>query len=132
MNKRHLDLVRLQRYGIIGLSTNLSLFVLFLLLIRVNIAPVWASGLCYVLGVILSYSLNRRWTFSSRQSHLHDIPRFLISYGIGFLITLALMAMLVTPLGPSAAQVITIGLTAVSIYGCLQLLHFGGKVTSTE
>ena len=120
------SLKRLIRYGIVGLGSNLSLYLLFLLL-------VWAgAALCLCLGVVLRFRrnrklyANRRWTFASRASHVRDLPRFLLAYGVGLLVTLVTMGLLVKMLGPALAQVIAIGITALSIFACLQLLHFGG------
>ncbi|WP_312887514.1 GtrA family protein [Microvirga arabica] len=108
-----------------GAVTNLSLYVLFLLLVWAGGAPLLISALCYVLGVIMSYLLNRRWTFASRSSHSHDLPRFLLAYGIGLGTTLVSMNLLINLLRPAIAQILTIGVTALSIYASLYLMRFG-------
>ena len=87
--------------------------------------PVVASGLCYVAGVSLSYLVNRRWTFASRTSHSRDLPRFVASYGVGLLVTFLSMTILIRVLSPALAQLLTIGITAMSIYLSLRLLRFG-------
>ena len=119
------DMQRFSRYAIVGVGSNLTLYVLFLGLVWVGLAPVLVSGLCYVLGVLISYLLNRFWTFSSQKGHGHDLPRFLAAYGLGLLVTLIAMSLLVTPLGPALAQALTIVLTALTIYSALTLLRFG-------
>ena len=65
------DMQRFSRYAIVGVGSNLTLYVLFLGLVWIGLAPVLVSGLCYVLGVLISYLLNRFWTFSSQS-----LPRF--------------------------------------------------------
>ncbi|MFK7751210.1 MAG: GtrA family protein [Sedimentitalea sp.] len=117
---------RFGRYAIIGVASNLSLYLLFLALVWVGIGAVVASGICYVLGVAISYIGNRFWTFNSQKGHSHDLPRFLAAYGVGLLVTLVCMTLLVGPLGPAVAQLVTIVICALSIFSMLRLLRFGG------
>ena len=79
----------------------------------------------YVLGLVLSYLLNRRWSFESEASHGRDLPRFLFSYGAGFLATLVFIVVLTRWMRPEIAQVFNVGLTAMVIYLCLRLTGFG-------
>jgi putative flippase GtrA len=118
-------LPRILRFGIVGLGTNLGLYLMFLLLIIGGVAPVPASAFCYGLGVMGSYLLNRRWTYASRANHGRDLPRFLLAYGVGFVVALIAMVLLVKPLGPALAQIVTIVMAALSTFACLQLLRFG-------
>lgn len=120
---------RLTRYGAVGILTNVSLYVLFLVLVGVGLPPVPVSALCYLLGVALSYMLNRRFAFSSTAGHRHDLPRFLAAYGLGLLVTVVAMRLLVEPLGPAIAQFLTIGIAALTIFSSLLLLRFGEKAS---
>lgn len=115
----------LLRYAGVGLLTNGLLYVLFVLLIRAGLAPVATAAVCYGLGLTLSYVLNRRWSFQSRASHRRDLPRFLLSYGVGFLATLVFIWALTRWMRPEIAQILNIGLTAITIYLCLRLTRFG-------
>jgi len=121
------ELNRFARFATVGVATNGMLYIAFLALLRAGTAPVSAAGLCYVAGTLLSYVLNRRWTFASGQSHRRDLPRFLVAYGIGLVSTLATIALLTRWLRPAIAQILNIGLTALVIYFSLRLLHFGRK-----
>ena len=119
------ELGRLSRYGLAGLTTNFLLYLAFLSLIALGVHPILASGLCYVAGVSLSYVVNRRWTFASQASHARDLPRFVASYGLGLLVTFLSMAFLIRVISPAVAQLLTIGITAMSIYLCLRVFRFG-------
>lgn len=119
---------RLSRYGIVGLATNLLLYVLFLLLIGLDVSAVTAAGLCYVTGVCISYFLNRKWTFGSGASHGRDLPKFLLAYGIGLCSTLVTIGILIRWLPPELAQILNVGLTAMVIYASLLALRFGASV----
>lgn len=113
------------RYVVVGLGTNGSLYLLFVALIWAGLTPVLTAGLTYVLGVTLSYLLNRAWSFESTASHGRDLPRFLASYGIGFVATMIFIALLTKWLRPEIAQILNIGLTAMVIYSSLRLTGFG-------
>lgn len=121
------ELRRFSRYGIVGLGTNLSLYLLFLLLLRLAVSPVAAAGICYVLGVAASYLLNRRWTFASTDTHLRDLAKFLCAYGLGLASTMLTISLLLRILPPAWAQLLNIAITAVVIYGCLRMLRFGSE-----
>lgn len=116
---------RLGRYGIVGLATNGAVYVSFLGMIRAGVKPVLASGICYGLGLSLSYIINRRWTFRSSNEHQRDLPRFIISYSVGLIVTLMSITLLVRVMGPELAQLLTIGIAAMAIYTSLRLLRFG-------
>lgn len=113
------------KYGIIGLANNLILYLLFVLLIHMGVQPVLTAGICYVLGVAISYGLNRRWTFTSRSSHARDLPRFLVAYAAGLVSTVTAITILLLWLPPEIAQLFNIVITAVVIYMMLRLLKFG-------
>ena len=98
---------------------------MFLLLLQIPTPPVLASGVCYVLGVALSYVLNRRWTFASTDSHRKAVPKFVLAYGIGLGCTLITMGILTSWLRPELAQILNAVITALVIYASLRLLRFG-------
>lgn len=115
----------LVRYGIVGLVTNGGLYLLFVLLVRLGLSPVAAAAFCYGLGLALSYLLNRCWSFRSTAPHRRDLPRFLLSYGAGFIATMICIDLLTRYLRPEIAQFLNIGLTAMVTYLCLRLTRFG-------
>ena len=125
MNRLASEATRVAKYGVVGVVSNLTLYVLFVALIWLSLSPQWAVAICYVLGVALSYTLNRQWTFKSTSAHSRDLPRFLAAYGIGFIFTILAITQLVRVMAPELAQIINIGLTAGVIYLCLRLFRFG-------
>ena len=116
---------RFQRYIIVGLGLNGALYLLFLSLIWFGTPPVAASAAGYVIGVAASYLINRTWSFSSDRPHSSDAPKFLAAYGAGLAMTVLAMTLLTGPLGPALAQILTIGLAALTIYSVLEILRFG-------
>ena len=120
------ELRRLMRFGIVGVASNAALYVVFLLLLQLAVPPLWAAAICYVLGVAVSYTFNRAWSFESRDSHREDLPKFLVAHGVGIVSTIVVLKVLLVWLRPEIAQLINIAITAVVIYVNLALLGFGG------
>jgi putative flippase GtrA len=126
------EATRLAKYGAVGVLSNVTLYLLYLAFLWVGLAPQGAVGICYVLGVALSYVLNRSWTFKSTASHGRDVPRFLAAYAIGFVFTIGAITVLIRWMPPEVAQLVNIGLTAGVIYLCLRVMRFGqGDVSAT-
>ena len=119
------QLARFGRYGAVGIGSNLFCFLVFLGLIAVDVSPVLASGTVYILGLTISYLVNRSWSFRSTGDHRQDLPRFLISYGIGLIFSMTCIWVLIMWLHPATAQIITTILAAIIIYSCLTLFKFG-------
>jgi len=115
----------LYRYALVGIGSNASVYLVFVVLIWSGVSAVWAAAICYGIGLILSYTLNRKWSFESTAGHRLDLARFAISYGVGFVATLVFITILTTFLRPEIAQILNIGLTAMVIYTSLRLTRFG-------
>lgn len=113
------------RFGTVGLGINASLYLLFLGLVTLGLPPVGVSASCYLIGVALSYVLNRSWTFDSRASHSHDMPRFFMAYGLGLTVTVILMGVLTKHLAPAFSQALTIAVAALVIFLSLRIMRFG-------
>jgi putative flippase GtrA len=77
-----------------------------------TLAPVPATLCGYLGGGLVSYALNRRHTYRSDRPHQEAVWRFAIVAGIGFLITWAVMCLLVDrwSLPYLPAQLLTTGI----------------------
>jgi putative flippase GtrA len=118
---------QLVRFGIVGLGSNLALYLVFVLLLNFAIQPLWAAAVCYGLGICASYIFNRAWAFESRDMHSEDLPKFLFAHGVGACSTLVVLNALLTFLRPEVAQLINIAVTAIVNYATLLVLGFGGS-----
>lgn len=116
---------QLRRYSVVGVVSNICCYLVFLGLLRLRTTPVAATALCYLLGVAISYSANRRWTFRSRNRHRTDAICFAGAYTLGLAFSMAAMALLVRSLPPAAAQVVVVVATATVIFTCLRVFGFG-------
>ena len=95
------------------------------------LSPVPAT-LCGYIGVgIVSYTLNRRHTFRSDRPHHEAVWRFAAVALVGFLITWAVMHLLVERLALPylPAQILTTGLVLFWNFTAHKLWTFGGAWT---
>lgn len=78
-----------------GLATllHIALFVAAVELIKLS--PVSASVVAFSGAFILSYILNRRWTFSSRGRHQVELPRFFLVALSGLLLNVLIIYVVV-------------------------------------
>lgn len=125
MNRFRAEIARFSRFSVVGILNNVFLYLLFIALVTIGAPPVSGADACYLIGVLTSYLLNRRWVFLSPNAHAEDLPRFLFAYALGFLCAVLAISILVRFFPPSIAQVFNIGITAVFIYAILCLLGFG-------
>ena len=61
--------------------------------------PKVAMSSLYPLGILLSFVVNRLWTFQQRGSGRHSLARYVVAYGSGYLINLLALAVVVDQLG---------------------------------
>lgn len=70
----HLPLFRYLTVGVV--NTAMGYGVILLLQWGWNVSPVLANASGYGLGMIVSYALNRWYTFQSHRSHSASVPLF--------------------------------------------------------
>ena len=81
------------RFGAVGLVNTFSgLLVIYSLKYLAGTSDVKANAIGYAVGMLVSFSLNRRWTFAHRGAPSRSIVRFLaamlVSYGVNLLTVL--------------------------------------------
>jgi putative flippase GtrA len=70
---------RLTAFGLVGvIGTGAHYLVLIMLVESAGINPVTATSVGFVVGALVNYALNRRYTFQSSKPHLDAGPKFFI------------------------------------------------------
>lgn len=67
------------KYLLVGVINTIFGFSIIFLLMFLGVMPEVANFLGYFCGFILSYFLNKRFTFESKNSHKRDFWRFFIA-----------------------------------------------------
>lgn len=87
------------RYALVGLASNLLLYLAYLALTTAGIEPKLSMSLLYLVGVAQTFVFNKRWSF--RHSGMHGIAfiRYCSAYGLGYVINLLVLVVLVDRMG---------------------------------
>jgi putative flippase GtrA len=83
------------RFAIVGAVTTTLDVVVFAGLTAATVAPPLANLLSYSCGILLSYVLNRSWTFGVEGTRLQAL-KFVASTLTGLLVSTFLVALLIT------------------------------------
>jgi putative flippase GtrA len=117
---------RLLRFGLVGALATLAYAVLAETFARAGLGPVTASVAAYLAAGVVSYLGHKRVTFRSGGAHTHELPRFILTLGLGIAVAAAAPAVLTKWLGlpQIAATVFTCVAAPVLSYVALSLVVF--------
>lgn len=81
------------RFSVVGGISTISHYLAMITLIhRFEVEPTLASSTGFVLGALINYSLNRRFTFQSDRPHSSAVPRFMTAALSGLALNAGLLA----------------------------------------
>lgn len=111
------------------LATGAHFATLALVVERDLAGPVVASSLGAVVGAIVSYVLNRMFTFESTRTHAGAVPRFMVVAVVAFILNGILMDVLVHRLGVFylLAQAITTAITMMWTFSGYRIWAFAHR-----
>ena len=123
--------VKFAGVGVIGTAAHYA--TLFVLVDVASLDAVAASSAGFLVGGIINYLLNYKFTFRSQQSHTSTAPRFFAIALGGFFLNGVAMSLLVNKIGLYylLAQVITTGLILIWTFLANHYWTFG-QSTSRE
>lgn len=100
------------RFALAGaVATGVHFAVLIALVERGGLGPVLASTIAYCIGVVVSFTLNRRFTFETRGALGPTFAKYAALYAVGIFLNGAIMAALISlELWYVAAQLIAVAL----------------------
>lgn len=110
------------RFALVGIvNTLVGLAVIFGLMFFFGIGPGVANALGYAIGLLISFVLNRLWTFESGRSVKDVLPKYLAVAFLSYLLNLGIVLSASSGLGinPYVSQVM--GIVSYTIFmfcGC--------------
>ena len=106
------------RFGVIGLTSNLVLYLLYLELTYLGLGHKFSMSLLYIVAVLQTFVLNKNWTFSHRGHLSATFMRYISLYAVGYLINLGVLIVMVDRLGYSHkwVQGMTVLVVAVLLF----------------
>ncbi len=107
------------RYCLVGLiNTAVGLSLIYAAMIFLDLAPALANAAGFAVGLCVSYSLNKRWTFKSNAPTGRSFALFVGVVAIGYAANLAAVMAAIHGAGvnPYIAQLFGVGIYAVLVF----------------
>ena len=120
----HKTVIQLVRYGLVGIATNLTGYLVYLLVTYLGAKPKIAMSLLYSVGMAASYWGNRKFTFKNKGNVFRTSTRYLIAHFLGYLINLAMLIVMVDKLGYAHQWVQAAAIFVVAAYLFLAFKFF--------
>jgi putative flippase GtrA len=115
-------IVQLARFGLVGIiNTSVGLLAIYSIIFFFNSGPILANLIGYAIGLVISFYLNKLWTFTDNTSKTKVLPRYLIVAAISYLCNLAMVFVGVNffKIGPYLVQIFGISVyTFIMFIGC--------------
>lgn len=109
---------QLVRYGIVGIVSNASIYLLYLVITWLGVEPKLAMTALYLLGVGQSFVFNKKWSFRFFGSTSMALLRYVTAYAIGYAVNLIALVVCVDQLElpHQPVQGVTIVMVAVFLF----------------
>lgn len=89
-------MIQFIRYALVGVvNTTLGYGIIFASMFLLGWGPLPSNVAGYAVGLVASFTLNRRFTFKSQGSAHRDLIRFMLIFAIAWLANFAVLALLV-------------------------------------
>lgn len=111
MNNNKHTLLQFIKFGIVGVSNTLiTAVVIWVLLKQLHFSDYLSNIIGYIAGLINSFIWNRKWTFASKSSPSRQIPKFILTFVISYLLQLGNLYLLLnfTDIDPYFCQLLSI------------------------
>jgi len=77
------------RFATVGVTSNLALYLLYLVLTASGVGVKLAMTMLYIIGVALSFVFNKQWSFSHEGAHAPAFARYIAAYVLCYSLNLA-------------------------------------------
>jgi putative flippase GtrA len=106
------------RFGIVGLVSNIVLYLLYLLFTGVGSGHKTTMTILFVIGTIQTFIFNKRWTFGYQELKKSIFPRYVMIYSGAYLTNFVALVLFVDYLSfpHEIVQGIMIPLVAVLVF----------------
>jgi putative flippase GtrA len=109
------------RFAVVGLASNVVLYLVYLGLTAAGLGPKLAMSLVYAIGVAQTFLFNKRWTFNHSGRFDAALLRYIAVYAGGYLANLLVLTWFVDGVG--YPHQIVQGVMIVLLAGCFFLLQ---------
>jgi putative flippase GtrA len=110
------------RFATVGLAnTAIGLAAIYAVMFFFQTGPAIANAIGYAIGLAVSFSLNRVWTFNSDRPVGHVLPKYLLVAALSYLLNLGAVVAATShfSVNPYLAQLLGVGIYTVCVFfGC--------------
>jgi putative flippase GtrA len=107
---------QLIRYGLVGVASNLAMYVVYLLITYLGVEPKKAMTLVYLLGASIGFVGHRNWSFSHRGSAFNSAIRYVAAHLSGYVLNLLILVIFVDRLGYAHQVVQGVAIIVLAMY----------------
>ena len=121
---------RAMRYAMVGGGVNAGLYALYLILTGwLGAAPLLATLLVYVVGIVLTYLGNALWSFERTRPHAAGLPRYVAAYIAGYAVQAGMLVVLIELLSLRHyySQIVAMAAAAATIFVLLNFWVFASQ-----
>ena len=115
---------QLVRYGLVGIVSNLSGYLVYLLITYWGVEPKKTMTLLYFVGAAIGFIGNRKWAFTHKGSALKSGIRYFVAHFFGYLINLLILLTFVDRLGYPHQLVQAVAVLVVASFLFLAFKYF--------
>ena len=90
---------QLIRYGLVGIASNLTAYLVYLLITWLGVTPKLAMSIVYLAGASIGFAGNRYWAFSHSGSLACSAARYTLAHLCGYLLNLFILSVFVDHFG---------------------------------
>ena len=108
-------MLQLVRYGLVGIGSNVSIYLVYIFITYLGVDPKIAMTLVFIVGALIGFVGNRRWTFTHYGSSSRAGIRFLVSYAAAYTFNLLCMWFAVDRLGVPHYLVQAVNVVLISL-----------------
>lgn len=105
---------QLIRYGLVGIVSNLSMYLVYLLITYLGVEPKQAMTLVYIIGASIGFVGHRKWSFSHRGNATRAAARYAAAHLSGYTLNFLILYIFVDRLGYAHQVVQAMAIIAVA------------------
>jgi putative flippase GtrA len=117
---------QLIRYGLIGLTTNALIYLIYLGITYFGIPPKIAMTLVYIVGVFIGFFGNRKFTFLYRGNAAGSLARLILVHFFGYCLNYLILSVFVDNFGYNHqwVQIVAIVFVAAFLFTAFKYFVF--------
>lgn len=115
---------QLIRYGLVGMVSNLTIYFVYLLITYLGVEPKTAMTLVYIIGALIGYIGNRKWTFAHHGNFTSAALRYVSAHFFGYLLNYMILFVFVDRFGYAHQWVQAVAIIIVASFLFIVFKYF--------